>query len=322
MPPGIRQETHSTALTRLTFQHLQYLQALVEERHVTRAAERMGIGQPAMSTALARLREVFRDVLLVKTTTGMEPTPRALDLVRRVREIADMLEGRGFEAGHFDPATSQARWRVMSSDGISRTLLPEMMAVAARGAPNMRFTVHPGDPRRLSEYLRDGDFDLALTFVRSPPSELRQTVLYPQRLLCIARAGHPAVDGQIGLDAFVACQHARWGAPPVAHATMEAMVDEALDAQGHARRVSLLVSNLTLLPDVVAGSDLLAVVPEHMARAAARALPIQLLALPFKVPSVDVSMVWHERLHHDPAHRWLRESLRDIGRKLSKRPTL
>ena len=322
MPSGTRQETSTTFPHRLTFQHLQYLQALVEERHVTRAAERMGIGQPAMSTALARLREVFKDVLLVKTTTGMEPTPRALDLVRRVREIADMLEGRGFEAEQFEPATSQARWRIMASDGISRTLLPEMMALVMREAPHMRFTVQPGDPRRLSEYLRDGDFDLALSFVRSPPSELRQTVLYPQRLLCIARQDHPLINGQVSLEDFVRCQHARWGAPPVAHATMEVMVDEALDALGHARPVTLLVSNLTLLPDVVAGSDLLAVVPEHMARAAAQVLPIQLLPLPFKVASVDVSMVWHERLHHDPAHKWMRESLRDIGKRLSKRPSM
>ncbi|MDM0045022.1 LysR family transcriptional regulator [Variovorax dokdonensis] len=322
MPTGTRQGTTTSFPHRLTFQHLQYLQALVEERHVTRAAERMGIGQPAMSTALARLREVFKDVLLVKTTTGMEPTPRALDLVRRVREIADMLEGRGFEAEHFEPATSQARWRIMASDGISRTLLPEMMALVMREAPHMRFTVQPGDPRRLSEYLRDGDFDLALSFVRSPPSELRQTVLYPQRLLCIARQNHPLIKGKVSLEDFVSCQHARWGAPPVAHATMEAMVDEALDALGHARPITLLVSSLTLLPDVVAGSDLLAVVPEHMARAAAQALPIQLLPLPFKVASVDVSMVWHERLHHDPAHKWMRESLRDIGKKLSKRPSM
>lgn len=322
MPPGTRQETSQTPLNRLNFQHLQYLQALVEERHVTRAAERMGIGQPAMSTALARLREVFKDVLLVKTTTGMEPTPRAMDLARRVREITDMLNGRGFEAENFDPATSQARWRILASDGISRTLLPEMMALVTHEAPHMRFTVQPGDPRRLSEYLRDGEFDLALSFVRSPPSELRQTVLYPQRLLCIARQGHPLVNGTLSLQDFVSSQHARWGAPPVAHATMEAMVDEALEALGHARPVTLLVSSLTLLPDVIAGSDLLAVVPEHMARAAALALPIQLLPLPFKVPSVDVSMVWHERLHHDPAHKWMRESLRDIGKKLSRRPTL
>lgn len=321
--PDIRQEMNSSPLNRLTFQHLQYLRALVEERHVTRAAERMGVGQPAMSTTLARLREVFKDVLLVKTTTGMEPTPRALDLVRRIREITDMLEGRGVEAAQFDAATSQACWRIMASDGISRTVLPEMMAVAMQHAPHMRFTVQPGDPRRLSEYLRDGDFDLALTFVRSPPSELRQTVLYPQRLLCIARQGHPLVDGYITLEQFGSCQHACWGAPPVAHATMEEMLDEALEALlGHARPTMLTVSSLTLLPDVIAGSDLLGVVPEYMARVAAQTLPIQLLPLPFKVASVDVSMVWHERLHHDPAHKWVRESLREIGKKLAKRPTL
>ena len=320
MPTGTRQEASQAPLNRLTFQQLQYLQALVEERHVTRAAERMGVSQPAMSTALARLREVFKDALLVKTSTGMEPTPRALELIRRVREITDMLSGRGFEPEQFDAATSQARWRVLASDGIARTLLPGMMARVNQEAPHMRFTVQPGDPRRLSEYLRDGDFDLALLFIRSPPSELRQTILYRQRLLCIARQGHPLVDGDLSLEKFLSCQHARWGAPPVAHPTMEVMVDEALEALGHARAVTLLVSSLTLLPDVVAGSDLLAVVSEQVARAAAQTLPLQLLPLPFKVGSDDVSMVWHERLHHDPAHRWVREALREFGVKLSARP--
>jgi len=309
-------------MNRLTLQHLQYLQALVEERHVTRAADRMGIGQPAMSTALARLREVFKDVLLVKTSTGMEPTPRAFELVKRVREISDMLEGRAFEAKSFDPGASQARWRILASDGIARTLLPKMMEAVMRDAPHMSFSVQPGDPRRLSEYLRDGNFDLALSFVRSPPSELRQTVLYPQRLLCIARHGHPVVKGKISLEEFIDCKHARWGAPPVSHSTMEVMVDEVLESMGKARSITLLVSSLTILPDVIAGSDLIAIVPEHMARSAVMALPIQLLPLPFKVPSVDVSMVWHERLHHDPAHKWMRMSFREIGRQLAQRPVM
>jgi LysR family transcriptional activator of mexEF-oprN operon len=301
-----------TALNRLNFQHLLYLQALVEERHVTRAADRMGIGQPAMSTALSRLREVFNDVLLVKTNSGMEPTPRALELARRVREVADLLEGRGFADDQFEAAASQARWRIMASDGIARSLLPQLMEIAGREAPQMRFTVHPGDPRRLSEYLREGDFDLAISFVRSPPSELRQALLYPERLVCIARTGHPIVQGAMSLQQFVQLKHVRWGAPPVAHATMEVMVDEALEAHGQARAVSLLVSNLTLLPDVVAKSDLLAVVPDHVARRASATLSLQILPLPFKVPGVDVTMVWHERLHQDPAHRWLRDTLREV----------
>jgi DNA-binding transcriptional LysR family regulator len=309
------------ALHRLTFQHLLYLQALVDERHVTRAAERMGIGQPAMSAALARLREVFRDVLLVKTTTGMEPTPRALELVRRIREMTDLLEGRGFADEQFDVASSQAHWKVMASDGISRVVLPALMELAGRIAPKMRFTVHPGDPRRLSEYLRDGDFDLAMAFVRTPPSELRQMTLYPQQLVCIARKGHPHVKGKLSLKQFTGSDHARWGAPPVAHATMEVMVDEALEAAGESRRVALLVSSLTLLPPVVAGSDLLAVVPEHLALHSMETLPLQVIPLPFRVPAVHVSMTWHERRHHDPGHKWLRDTLRDIGHALTERKT-
>lgn len=306
-------------LNRLTFQHLLYLQALVEERHVTRAAERMNIGQPAMSAALARLREVFRDVLLVKTSTGMEPTPRALELVGRIRDMSDLLEGRGFAYEQFDPVSSQARWRVMASDGISRVVLPELMAIAGQQAPHMRFTVHPGDPRRLSEYLRDGDFDLALAFVRTPPSELRQVVLYPQKLVCIARQGHPAVQGSLSLEQFTHSDHVRWGAPPVAHATMEALVDEAMEALGVSRRISLLVSSLTLLPGVVAASDLLAVIPEHLAWQSRETMPLQVLPLPFRVPAVHVSMTWHERVHNDPGHKWIRAVLRGVGQKLTER---
>lgn len=309
-----------TGLHRLTFQQLLYLQALVEERHVTRAAERMNIGQPAMSAALARMREVFRDVLLVKTSTGMEPTPRAIELVSRIREMTDLLEGRGFADEQFDPADSPTHWRIMSSDGISRVVLPELMAVAQREAPKMRFTVHPGDPRRLSEYLRDGEFDLALAFIRTPPSELRQIALYPQRMVCIARQDHPHIQGELSLEQFTEADHARWGAPPVAHATMEVAVDEALEAMGASRRVTLLVSSLTLLPGVVARSNLLAVVPEHLAQKSQETMPLQSLPLPFRVPAVHVSLTWHERMHHDPGHKWLRSKLKEIGLALSARP--
>lgn len=304
------------AIRRLNFQHLLYLEALVSERHVTRAADRMQIGQPAMSAALAKLRLVFKDPLLVKTSSGMEPTPKALQIVKRIREVEDLLDGRGFGGEAFEARSSQARFRIMASDGISRVLLPELMAVAGREAPAMRFTVQPGDPRRIAEYLRDGDFELAMSFVRKPPQDLRQSVLYPQRLVCVARADHAALQDGLDLPRFVALQHVAWGAPPVAYATMEVVVDEALEALGVARHIALRVSSLNLLPGIVARTELLAVVPEQLARSASEVLPLQVLPLPFDVVRVDVSMIWHERVQQDPAHRWLRETLREIGRRL------
>jgi DNA-binding transcriptional LysR family regulator len=305
------------SIRRVNFQHLLYLEALVTERHVTRAADRMQIGQPAMSAALAKLRTVFNDPLLVKTSTGMEPTTKAVQIARRLREIEDLLEGRGFEGDEFDAGSSQARFRIMASDGISRVLLPELMAITGRHAPGMAFTVQPGDPRRVAEYLRDSDFDLAVSFVRNPPKDLHQTVLYPQSLVCIARTAHPALHGGLTLSQFVALQHTAWGAPPVAYATMEVAVDEALEALGVARRIALRVSSLNLLPGVVARSELLAVVPEQLARSAQEVLPLQILPLPFEIERVDVSMIWHGRSQQDPAHRWLRATLREIGRRLA-----
>lgn len=301
---------------RLSLLHLTHLEALVIERHVTRAAERVGIGQPAMSTTLAKLRKILKDPLLVKTSSGMEPTPRAVELARRAREMVDLLEGRSGTLSEFDLATSTGKFRIMASDGIARLIVPALMHTVEKEAPNMRFTVNPGDVRRTAEYLRDGDFDMVLAFVRKPHQELHQSILYPQQLMCIARAGHPVIDGHVSLKQFTSLPHAVWGAPPVPYPTMEVMVEEALSDLGLSRRVSLHVSSVMMLTEVVAKTDLLAVVPARLALAAGNSSALQVLKLPFRLPSVDVSMVWHERVHNDQAHKWLRDTLRDIGRAM------
>src|SRR5438128_2952919 len=122
---------------RLNFQHILYLEALVEEKHVTRAAERMNIGQPAMSSALGKLRLVFKDPLLVKTSVGMEPTPLALELIKRIRDVTDLLDGRGAALAEFEPSQSNIRFRIMASDGISRVILPRLMARVQSEAPDI-----------------------------------------------------------------------------------------------------------------------------------------------------------------------------------------
>jgi DNA-binding transcriptional LysR family regulator len=302
---------------RITTQHLLHLEALVQERHVTRAAERIGIGQPAMSSSLAKLRRVLRDPLLVKTSRGMEPTPRALELVRKVRDVVDLLEGRVEKEGNFDLRTARSSFRIMASDGIARVLAPELMRIAEKAAPEMRFTISPGDVRRTADYLRDGDFDLAVAFLRRPPNELHQTQLYPQKLVCIARRGHPSVTDKMSLKQFLGQPHAVWGAAPVPYPTMETMIDEALAVRGYVRRVVLRVSSVLLLTYVIARSDLLAVIPEPLALTSSKTMPIEVFSLPFGVESIGVSMLWHDRLHRNPAHRWLRTSLRTIGRRIA-----
>lgn len=304
---------------RLNLQHLAYLEALVLERHVTRAADRVGIGQPAMSTALAKLRLLFKDPLLVKTSSGMEPTPRALELAKRIREMMDLLSGSDSAGQAFEPGVAEGHYRLMASDGISLLLLPELMRRIRARAPRMRMTFGPGDIRRMSEYLRDGESDLVVAFVRRPPQELHQALLYSQNLVCIANARHPDIRERMSLKQFVAHSHVVWGAPPVPYPTMEVMVDKALEQLGLSRNVGLRVSNVMLSAAVVSTTDMLAVVPERVALASRGTSSIQVLALPFKVDRVDVSMFWHERWHRDPAHSWLRAVLREVGEVLAAR---
>lgn len=301
-------------MRRITLQHLQYLVALVAESHVTRAAEKVGIGQPAMSSALAKLRIVFRDPILIKTSAGMEPTQRALELARRAHESIDLLSGAQRVGVEFVPETAEGHFRFMASEGVSDVFMPEFMSTVRKQAPLLRFTVSPGDVRRAPEFLRDGDIEFAMGFFQHPPQELHQAPLYPQKLVCIASRDHPEIRGGLSLEQFTRFGHVVWGAPPVPYPTLEAIVDDALGERGTSRRVILRVSSMNSSSAVVAGTDLLAVVPERIAKGNAHSL--QVLHLPFPVERVDVTMLWHDRWHRESVHVWLRCILGDVSKSL------
>lgn len=300
----------------INLQLLCYLEALVSERHVTRAADKLGIGQPAMSAALARLREIFKDPLLVKTRTGMEPTPHAVELAKRVHEAMDLIDVAARANRAFDASAATEHFRIISSDGVALLFLPGLMVRARAMAPNMSFTYITGDMRRAGEYLRAGDAELVIANLREVPQDLHQSPLYPQRMMCIASAVHPAIQGSLSAEQFAAYPHVVFGAPPVTYTSMEVMVEAALARVGLSRRAALRVPSITLSPAIVAGTDLLAVVPERVAVESAAALPLQVLPVPFELEPVDLSMFWHARWHRDPAHVWLRGALRSLAAEL------
>lgn len=298
---------------RINLQLLAHLDALVTERHVTRAAEKMGIGQPAMSGALARLRATFGDPILVKTGAGMEPTIRALALARQLNEALALIEEAATATEVFDPMSASVTFKIMASDGLAQLFLPRLMSDMRRRAPHMKFTVVPGDNRRVLELLRDGEFDLILCHVHEPPENLYQMRIYPQRLVCIAAKNHPVIRGKLSIRQFTEAGHVVWGAPPVPFPTIEASVDYALAQRKLARDVVIRVSNIQLSTAVVATTDLLAVVPERIALIPSVKRQLQILPLPFPLEHADVSMYWHERRHRDPAHAWLRVAFKTIA---------
>lgn len=296
----------------VSLQLLVYLDTLISERHVSRAAERVGIGQSAMSNALSRLRKIFNDPLLVRTATGMQPTERALRLSCQVQEALALLHQAGQDMVVFDPATAKHHFRILASEMVAVHFMPGIMARIRREAPGVNVSVRSVDVRRILEFLRDGEGDFLIGCVPDAPGQLHQTQLYPQQVVCITSAHHPEIQGAITLEQFVRYPHVVWATGPVSHPTVEALVDDALAQRNLTRTAGLRVPLALLSTDVVATTDMLAVVSDRIARhAVSRGLPIQILPLPLPPIDAGLSLLWHHRTHHDEALRWMRGIVRD-----------
>jgi DNA-binding transcriptional LysR family regulator len=289
---------------------LQHLKALITEKHVSRAAASLGIGQPAMSASLARLRKQLKDPLLVRTVRGMEPTPYALKLAKSVQQAMDIMDEAIRENEQFNASASTRHFRIISSDGVAQLILPGLAAIAMREAPRMKLSWLAGDVRRAGEALREGEADLIVSNMRSAPDDLLTVSLYPQRIVCIARRNHPKIRGSLSLDQFTALPHVVFASSPQTASIIDNIVDAELESMGMSRQVTVQVPSFLVSPSVVAGTDMLACVPERIALANAAGMNLQVLQLPFDLVDINLSMCWHTRVHRDPAHIWLRSAMK------------
>jgi DNA-binding transcriptional LysR family regulator len=288
-------------------------EALLAERNVSRAAARLGLSQPAVSTQLARLRDVFGDRLFVPAHRGVVATARALELQAPLRAALDEVRGVVMSGRPFDAARAELTIRIAASDyAQSAVLAPFSIALRAR-APGIRIAALPIDGRTLARQTEEGDVDLALMTPSTAPEKLRHRHLLDETYVCIARRGHPRIAGRLNLKAFVALEHlivsprggGFWGP-----------TDDSLAALGHRRRVVLSVSSFLVVPMIVAGSDLIALVPSRVASGSDRAL--QILRPPIDVEGFSLALVWHERTHDHAAHRWIRDALGDWAKSGAK----
>lgn len=282
------------------------LHALLTERSVSRAAKRLGLSQSATSHALARLRDVLGDPLVVRTPQGVAPTARAEAMVEPLRTAIALLEGALLTPPEFEPLTARRRFHVAATDYAELLLLPSLVADLGRRAPHLEVWLRPVTSDVLAS-LRRGDVDLVVGVF--PKDEigpgLRSTTLLQDRLVCMVRSGHPLLRKRLTLARFAAARHALVaprGAPG-------GPVDDALAARGQSRSVAVAVPHFLAAPHLVAQSDLVLTVAERMARLFARTLPLRILEPPLELPAVRLSMVWHDRHEADAAHRWLRERL-------------
>lgn len=287
---------------------LVVMDALLTEGHLTRAAEKIGMTQPAASNALSRLRAALGDDLFVRTGGRMMPTALAQTLAPAVREalqrLRDALEG----PERFDPRTLDRLFRVSMSDYGEAVLLPPMLARVRAEAPRTRIRLEL--PHALfeppAERLIAGQVDLAVGFFSDAAARDPRFVWHPiitDELVFVARRGHPCTRGKLTLKRFTAVPHVRI---IYSEDQQGGMIDVLLRARGAKRICLLTVPHFAALPYALAASDAVAAMPLRLAELYCQRWPLAMLKPPIATPQLTLAAVWHQRSHNDRAHAWFR----------------
>lgn len=287
---------------------LKSFDALLDECSVSRAAARVHLSQPAMSNALARLRDALNDPVLVRTPQGMEPTARALALKGPVRQALLQIETALSAQPDFDPRTAQRTFVIAATDYMEFLVLPRLMRVLEAHAPGIDIRVRSLQLNAPEEPLDAGEVDLAFGFFADVPKRLNRRHLFTETMTCLVRDEHPVLYQLWNLERFVGLSHlfvsTRQGSTGV--------VDSMLAEMGMRRRIALVVPHFLVVPYIIAETDLVVTVNSRIADTYIRELPLRTLPPPLDLPEFPITMLWHPRSDGDPGIAWLRRTLVDI----------
>ena len=289
---------------------LAVLDALLDERNVTRAAARLGYTQPTISGMLRRLRDLFGDPLFVRAQRGMLPTPRAQALAGPLKQLlADSQHLLARDA--FDPANAEATFIVSCNDYMQHALLVPFVRVLRSEARQIHLAISPPIVEGLSDALAGGRIDLAITIPDFAMSDLPSRVLYRERYVVAVRPQHPlARRAAMTVERFCSYDHVL--VSPTG-GSFEGPTDRALARLKLRRKVRYSVPSFLLMPEILQTDDLVALIPSRLLRENEKRLVV--LKPPIEVPGFDVIAVWHPRVDKDIAHRWLRGRLADTAKR-------
>ncbi len=292
---------HDNALTAIDLNLLVVLRALLSERHVTRAAARVGLSQSATSHALSRLRELYADPLLVRSGRALTLTPRAVRLLPALERGLSDLESAVADEPAFEPSVARRTFTIGMSDYLQALIMGPLLRQIAARAPNVDLSVVVFPNFR--ELVDSGALDLALTVAGEETRSASYERLFDEGFVCMVRRDHPQIKKQPSLEKYLAQRHvviAPSGTPG-------SMVDTVLARRGLERRIALRVTNFLIVPVVICETDFVNTMPTRLARQLAKTYPLRLVPPPFELPKFEYGMFWHPRLDHDPAQRWLRQ---------------
>lgn len=283
---------------------LEALAVLLEERHVTRAADRYHLSQSAMSRVLQRLRETFDDELLVRTPSGYEPTRRGREIQSELAVILPRLEML-LRGETFDPAKATGQLRIHCTDYATSVLGPGLLPRLVREAPGITFGVAPLGDQSFTD-VEQGRADLVIAGVTAPPSLHWQT-LFEEEFVCLMARDHPVTADRLSIEDFIAHPHV----VITVLADGQTMVERRLDEHGLRRRTGLRVPYFSAAAGALPGTELIAALPRRSALAYADHPGYRMAEAPDELPPFPYGMAWHPRVDDDPAHRWLRQTVRE-----------
>lgn len=290
-------------LSRLDLNLLLVFHQLLQQKRVSLVAQTLGMSQPAVSSALGRLRASLGDELFLRTQGGMAPTPYALQLAEPVARALDGLQQALHVRASFEPLSSTRSFTLAMTDVGEMYFLPVLMDALASQAPGVTLQVVTVASASLKDDMAAGRIDLALGLLPQLQAGYFQQALFQQPYVCLLRQGHPlAQSPALALADFAQAQHVR----VIAAGTGHGRVDEALERQGLQRHIRLTVPHYAALGDVLSHSELIATVPERFAQRVTHPFGLCIRALPLAVDPSAIHQCWHSRLHRDPGHQWLR----------------
>lgn len=286
---------------------------LIEERSVTRAAERLGMTQPALSNALIRLRETLHDPLFIRERYGMRPTPKAEALAPVIAEALASLDEVVRNQQDFDPAKAQQLITIAPNSYVEFVLIPPLVERLRVEAPGIRLRLTPYGTDIAETGVISGDTALVLGRVVDPPNSLVVKHLMDEGLACVVRADHPLVGEQLSREQYAQLKHVNV-VPP---GRLRVGLFSALEREGLRRDVAVSVTHFMAVPELVAVTDYCATLPRLICRRLAGDSRLKVIPPPVDLGTFPVEMAWHRRYRRDPAHRWLRTLIAEVAEQIA-----
>lgn len=302
---------------------LVYLDVLLREKNVTRAANQLNITQPAMSNGLKRLRDLLNDPILVRTSDGMVPTERARELAPVVRGVLLTLEETLQPNKDFEPLHSQRVFRIMASDYAASTLIPALLKKMRVQAPLTSLDIMTPSDVTFHD-VENGKVDMAINRFDQLPQSFHQKTVWRDSFSCLINAGNPVVK-KFNLDSYLKAQHI-WvsktgfgvgvGMDPKDVQKL-GWVDEALAKLGKQRSISVFTRNYHVAMHLAVGIDLIATLPSRAAKLYENDPTMAIMDPPFAIPSIELKMIWSPLLHQDASHIWFRRLIVETADELN-----